>query len=80
VTGSAPRHLAVRVDGSVSCPEGTRSHRDCFTCPALQGTLEDADLVVLCGHGAPAPPLRFAAVTMDQPAAVTLIRASSIDR
>jgi hypothetical protein len=67
VTGSAPRHLVVRVDGLVLCPEGSRAYQDCFRCPALQGTLEGAELVMLCGHGAPAPPLRFAAVTMDRP-------------
>jgi hypothetical protein len=71
VTGSAPRHLAVRDDGRVPCPDGTmRQYRDCYACPSLQGTLEGEDLVVLCGHGAPLPPLRFSPVTMDRPPVV----------
>jgi len=59
--GSAPRHLVVRHDGLVACPGGgVQPYGDCFACPALQGTLDGMGLVMLCGHGVTAPPLRFA--------------------
>ncbi len=73
MTGSAPRHLVVSGDGLVTCPGGTqRPYGDCYGCAALQGTLEGADLVMLCGHGAPAPPFhlrqdRLVALVMDRP-------------
>ena len=73
--GSAPRHLVVRDGGLVLCPGGgTQPYGDCFACPALQGTLEGMDLVMLCGHGVPAPPLRFAAVAMGDPGPGTRTR------
>lgn len=67
MTGSAPHHFAVRADGLVPCPRGSaRPYADCYACASLQGTLEGADLVMLCGHGAPAPALRFASIAMGE--------------
>jgi hypothetical protein len=56
----------MRADGLVPCPRGSLcTLAECHACSALQGTLEDVDLVVLCGDGSPTPALRFASVAMD---------------
>lgn len=52
----APAPIRVEAGWELSCPWQGRVDLDrCRRCPFLQGTLEGADLEVLCGfaHGAP---------------------------
>ena len=52
---AAPARILVEA-GRVSCPwHGHIAIDRCRACPFLQGTLDGADLLILCGltHGAP---------------------------
>ncbi len=47
---SAPNRIQVQPNGEIACPlHGSVTLAACGECPALHGTLEGQDVVILCG-------------------------------